>query len=405
MYYNGKNGYDPATFLGKVHKSVRQKYILENNAQTDIIAAQKMENFLQKIKDYFSTSDKSFFEQDADKEFLASIELLMGENENVASFFRTATQTRTNNQQGLDFEKYMGRVFMAILTGKSYISNNSTDIVNITGQTKAYASDNANQLLRQGLDVVYTNNTPVTSISNQIENQVVARAIGSASQAFKAAAPRTVKKGQNGQKSYEVYFQKVDQKVDINNRLVTATATWNVTPETQQAIDLIKNATFTAKSYKSGDNLKIGDTNSIRAFFGVLDDLGYNEYETQASAYLHSLALTTLLEGKGKKSLTTNQTKRGQIVALHVYHMRFIYELIGTGQKDATMKDLATADFLLYNQHNTDKIYVISTKGLIAELFNRIKTFEDFGRANPFKGTMYVRLEWLNRGLTSHYKG
>lgn len=410
MFYNGNNKYDVAVFLRQVHTRLGVKYFIQKNLNTMEMNAIEMQKFLQAIRQYFEegTVDNKIY-GDKEIEYLKNLVKSLGNN--VKNFF--SDMSISDNKHGTGYEKNMSALFLKIFN-----EQNTNSVV--TGGEKDYGTRNANRFLNETINVIYDKETKKANITAAVADHAAKYALGSCAKAATVAYTRSIPKSYHKKtdgSGYESILQPVDRKVDIDNNRLTTTVTQeflaNIPQSWQNAVSLLKTATFTIKNYKANENLKIGDTQSVRAFFSILDSIGFKDYKTVSSAFLHTLGLTSLLESrvkidnKEKKYRRTDENKRAAETALHVYHMRFTYELTGAGQKDVNFKDLTEADYLLYNTHSgkNKQVYIIPTNKIIYKLFNSIQHYEDFGRGNPFKGNMYVRLDLLDRGLISNYKG
>lgn len=412
MFYNGDNKYDVAVFLRQVHTRLGVKYFIQKNLNTMEMNAIEMQKFLQAIRQYFEegTVDNKIY-GDKEIEYLENLVKSLGNN--VKNFF--SDMNISDNKHGTGYEDNMGELFLKIFN-----EQNTRSVV--TGTEGDYGTKNANRFLSETINVIYDKEAQKANITAAVSNHATKYALGNCAKAASAAYAKSIPKSYHKKadgSGYESILQPVSRKVDIDNNKLTATVTQEflatIPQSWQNAVSLLKTATFTVKNYKANENLKIGDTQSVRAFFSILDSIGFKDYKTVSSAFLHTLGLTSLLESrvkinketKEKKYRRTNENERAAETALHVYHMRFTYELTGAGQKDANFKDLTEADYLLYNIHSgkNKQVYIIPTNKIIYNLFDSIQHYEDFGRGNPFKGNMYIRLNLLDRGLKSNYKG
>jgi hypothetical protein len=130
-------------------------------------------------------------------------------------------------------------------------------------------------------------------------------------------------------------------------------------------MELMKDATFSLKNYKSFKNgtfidpeeigLHLGNTNLYKAITGTLSEIGVG-YKQQNSFFYRG-AYTYL----GNKHGLENQ------VATHFGHMRLIYELRGSGLLDESGHVLPVK-YLIYNDPNSDAIYVKDTASLLKDL-------------------------------------
>lgn len=143
-------------------------------------------------------------------------------------------------------------------------------------------------------------------------------------------------------------------KVDVEG-LTKMDITAELNPAWTDLYHLFSGCTFSVKNYSSfftkSLNIHLGNTDVYKALYGSLSALSYDNDEINSiiSAGLHSY------ENSG------NQT-----VANHFYHLRFIYELTGVGLYDSEGEPISGVDFLIYNDPNTDAIYVRSTADMIA---------------------------------------
>lgn len=129
----------------------------------------------------------------------------------------------------------------------------------------------------------------------------------------------------------------------------------------------MKDATFTDKQYsrwsKNGINdysrvqLHLGNTSLYKAITGVVSEV-YKPTEVQRSIFYRGLQIL-----KGTKK---NPSATPEEVTTHFTHMRFAFELRGTGLIDANGRT-AIAKYIIYNDPNSDTIYVRDTASLILE--------------------------------------
>ena len=169
----------------------------------------------------------------------------------------------------------------------------------------------------------------------------------------------------DGQKVLRYYLRDVDGKIDVKGYEINITG--NPTAELLEIYDLLKDATFTAKNYNSmtwdekaktyveaiGRNtLSLGKTNVYRAIVGTLEDLGFNE-RTAVSAFWAGY----------------NKINNGDnYVSTHFHHLRYIYELIGSGIKYNGVS-FGTAKYLIFNDPSGG-IWVKSTAEILSDLLN-----------------------------------
>jgi hypothetical protein len=83
----------------------------------------------------------------------------------------------------------------------------------------------------------------------------------------------------------------------------------------KEFLNLLQDANISAKNYAKASAVKLGNTNYFRVVSSVLSDLGapHSDKSNILEVYRHT------------------KTPKDNIVALHRYHLRYVYELIGPG--------------------------------------------------------------------------
>ena len=175
----------------------------------------------------------------------------------------------------------------------------------------------------------------------------------------------------------------VQGKVDVQGGFYSI----NFTPTTylEKIMILLNNATFSAKNYSSINSkaealneiyptLKIGKSNPYRAYAGALESLKYN-YITIVSSFISA-------------------NKEREKTAQHIYHLRFIYELAGTGITNSNGNYEKEVKYLVYNDPTGSNIYVESVAKIISEILNLQTPIED-----PFKGITIKKQYFKNQEI------
>ena len=394
MFYNGVNGYDVVVFLGEVHTQLRKRYIREGKIAEEQKKAAVMTNFLQRFKDFYTKENVDDVDNDFFNEAKKQLKGLPVDFQNFFGQFKQNGKV-FGQKTGTMFETGMGGFLSFLKTG----TINATEQI-MQGNEFATQRD-VNQFLQDYY--IIEDETDIRPIIDNIEHEITEGTL-------KAVAPKTKKlideeNKKNQQQKYQLVFKDIFQKVDLNAKTIEITKEWKVTPETQEAINYLTSSTFTAKSYRAYKDIEIGSTNSVRAYFSVLDALSY-EYRTKASSYLHALALVTT----ANKNIN-NRKARGEATAIYVYKMRFIYELTGIGQvakNETGFRELDEADYLLYNESNKSRIFVFPTKSIINELFKNMESYLNIpkrNRNNIFESNdIYLKKAWLTTILNKYRK-
>jgi hypothetical protein len=127
----------------------------------------------------------------------------------------------------------------------------------------------------------------------------------------------------------------------------------------------------------------LGNTNPFKAMYGALTDLGYD-----ADSAVHIYSHSKMSYKKNANIISRNND---------IFHLRFMYELTGSGLIDTetlvdaeTRKPLGSVDFLIYNDPSSDKIFVKSTKEMIAEILDH----KHMKITNPWSGIYISKLDF-----------
>lgn len=155
-------------------------------------------------------------------------------------------------------------------------------------------------------------------------------------------------------------------KIDISGKAVTLNYTKELPFKISRLMQLMKDATFSAKSYSSKAwdienkkdwseiGLHLGNSNLYKAVTGALSEVKMG-YKQQNSFFF-----------RGMNTILNNCHGLGDATATHFSHLRFIYELRGSGLLDENGL-IMPVKFLIYNDPSSDAIYVKSTASIILE--------------------------------------
>ena len=339
MYYNGNNKYRVNTFLGQVHTAMKSKYIASSSIDSQ--NALELQKFFQELKKASLTYDPNNpIGNEVIRAVLDGVIKNSPANFKIENLFGQVGHSYASNayESGARFERELTRVIQAVYEG---VSDRDFEFdekqVNIGSQT-ASSINLSDELLGD----------------KQI--QAMLKAVGTKTQKYITMS--------DGSKKLAYYLRDVDGKIDVKGYEIAITG--NPSPELLKIYELLKDATFTAKNYNSmtwdqkaetyvestGTTLSLGKTNIYRAIVGTLEDLGYDE-RTSRSAFWAGF----------------NKVNQGdQNTINHFYHLRYIYELIGSGIK-YDGKSFGTAKYLIYNDPSGG-IWVKSTAEILADLLN-----------------------------------
>ena len=165
-------------------------------------------------------------------------------------------------------------------------------------------------------------------------------------------------------------------KVDVNG-ITPVDVSAELNPKWEQLYQLFSGCTFSVKNYSSyfakSLDIHLGNTDVYKALYGVLSKVGYDSNEI--NSIIHA----------GLRSYDASGNKT---VATHFYHMRYIYELTGVGLYDKNGEPISGVDFLIYNDPNSDAIFVRSTADMIAQ------ELEKEHRTSPFGGIKVAKADF-----------
>lgn len=355
MYIN--SSYMPvATFLNQVHSEMIQKYTKSGplgNANQMESNARELENFFRTLKMDAKNGSGNAVKTMINQQILSDIQQLHP-NKKISKLFR--------REGGLNFEKELSDVIYSILAQVSDVeiekNSNLIKMINVGSKTANIANGELESVL---LD---------PTVQRILEQ----------------TGTKTKKYFQNNANKQLLYnLQDVSGKIDIQG--LTVPIRGNPSPELLRIYNLLKNATFSAKnygdfywdrklnSYQWSGNLRLGNTNVFRAFYGVLSDLKYRK-PTIISAFQASW----------------HEAERNPIVALRVNQIRFVYELIGAGLKYNAEVMNGHVKYLIYNDPGSDNIYVRSTAKIISDL---LKT-NQLGFSNPFTKMITIEKSYFH---------
>ena len=106
-----------------------------------------------------------------------------------------------------------------------------------------------------------------------------------------------------------------------------------------------------------------------KSITGVISEV-YRSVNTQRDIFFRGLSI---LNGSDRTYSATPEE-----VNIHFSHMRFNYELRGTGLLDSSGNS-SIAKYIIYNDPNGDAVYVRDTASLILEEMNKNKQSNLFG--------------------------
>ena len=367
MYINGSK-IPTSVFLNQVHADMINRYTLGGIiGQANIMEqnAQKLEIFFRQLK---QDAQKPFdsISSILNQQILEDVQVLSGAGTKISKLFH-----RTG---GIKFEQELSKVIYSILSRVS--TGNLNNQVSLADKNKGtinlgninVGSQRAN--IAHGLD-----------LEALILNPEVQRIL-------EITGVETVKyfsKEDRLNKNKYRYLTSVEGKTDVQGYTVEING--NPSAELLSIYHLLKDATFSAKNYGSfywdskirgfnvSTHLRLGNTNVFRAFYGVLSELGYRD-STIISAFWGSWY----------------EAEKHPQIALRINQIRFVYELIGSGLSYDNDLLSGRVKYLIYNDPESDEIYVRSTAKIIQQLLQS----DQLGYENPFTRAVIIEKNFFH---------
>lgn len=350
MHVRGWETTSASTVLNNIHQTLYTRYktqALSRGSLNNIQNAQYLQDFLSAWKEYANTGNSS--------SNIFGTALLS----TVAEYLPKHLNFKFKTAGGVKFEKQMSAFILSLLNNPAMgtklegsLKNNMSQVLTGYKHVGSTVSGSYNfedldevayALLKQSYD----------TIDNHLKNLALEGYRGLNAQRARVSGKEITVQG----------------KTDFSAKQIEFTINIAAPAEIKKVIYLLSKAQFTAKNYGSGDwatkmllkkgldptSLHFGNSNVWRALVATLTELGY-DMSVIKSIYYSAYAGAS------------------QSAQLHIYHIRFIYELTGLGQKyvDNTLKEFGEAEFLIYNDYDSNEIYVRSTADLILEMFQEI---------------------------------
>ena len=417
MKYRNDDTYDVSQFLGLVHNELVKKYTNSSKLEEQNKKAKDIQIFFQNIKKISRGGKVTTFGQAGFYE--AVFDALRKAGIDTSNFFRTTSSNKSDsNKVGAVFEREIGSILDIIFgTGERdqsgrYISTIPTSVV---GQQKSYLNEITETYfnnISNKLKISYDNKGSAHfSVKDVVDNKIVDHLERSTINMLikEDYLPKRIRKIKDAKdqadREYTLITELgVDQKVDVKvaeGAKLSIQGDYKLTEQLKRTLDTIRTSSFSLKSYKGNSLfLGLGNTNPIRAYFEVLSSLPprFSNNSAASSSFLHAINLKNsnkMVKSRYLKHRKNgDRTERWNKVAVNIYQMRFIYELTGIGQVGENKSLLPQVDFFVYNQSNTDKIYVFSVEGLISAMLQEKQSIENISRDDPFKGRMAIDLRW-----------
>lgn len=352
MHVRGYENTSASAILNRVHQQLYRRYAKQAYSDTknnNKKNAQLLQDFLQAWKEYANTgfsSDSVFTEL-----LLAPIQQTLGHQ-----LFKFKTSG------GLKFEQEMSKFILTLMNNEALGAKLNESFSSALDKTMV-----GDEPVRSSKSGTY-NLIDLQDLANKFLAVIYTTMDSALSENVKIAYDNLLKKIGNAKNQF-IQEPQVAGKTDISAQRVEFTITSEAPEILQKIVKLLARSKFTAKNYSSSDwaiqraimqgrnpnQLGIGNSDVWRAVVATLSALGYKMNAIKGVYY------SAYASGDASAQL-------------HLYHIRFVYELTGLGQNyvKKELQALSEAEFLIYNDPNSTDIYVRSTADLILEMMSEV---------------------------------
>ena len=354
MSYDFSQAHTAAQALAQVHERMKQRF---SNQHGDVLKAQQMQTYLQYFKHVFyhpelyATNDPLLaslgLEQDAIEEMRERFQQVLGVSSKYTQVFRSEHKWYRGRT---DFDDIVEGELNALL---QVMAEKATGVKNINLGQKIVGAETAT--------------VDLDELSSEIIDQLVNN------------IQEKISKKQTSKIIDEIQVTARSGKTDVTGYSKELMVGANIVPNFENFMNLFTGVNFSIKNYKGDSQYQIhlGNTNPFKAMYGSLTDLGYDP-KSAVHVYSHS---------KMSYKKNANVISRNN----DIFHLRFMYELTGSGLIDAeTRKPLNSVDFLIYNDPSSDKIFVKSTKEMISNILDH----KHMKITNPWSGIYISKLDF-----------
>lgn len=333
------NSEDYSVILQRVHDHLRSKMYNHTSKKE----AKELQDILQEIKlaahDFDNLSD-SYIGNELYKQYYDLINqtfkiqsVYHNSNFKASTLFRRGNKIKTISEAGNIFEEDLA----SLMAAGEFLGGNETIQV---------------QSFLFGTQSTGTRATQKYNINNLLDDEKVEDLLK--------------KLAQKENKRISTQVRNAAGKVDISGKAITLNYSKTLPYKVERLMELMKDATFSAKNYTSNAwditkkkdwneiGLHLGNTNLYKAITGALSEIQMG-HKQQTSFFF-----------RGVNTILNDKHSYGSITAQHFSHLRFIYELRGSGLLDQNGL-IMPVKYLIYNDPSSDAIYVKDTASIILE--------------------------------------
>ena len=340
--------------LGQVHNRMKQRYNLQQQAAEDVQKAYKMEMYLRNFK---VAGNEYWKKEKIQPGYKTSIE--------TQAMEEIATQVRKNLKLGSSGLNALFR----------WKHKDAQDVAKSVGADDIFEAE-LNEMLQVASKMALQDD------SQKIDSgaQILGRVAGNVSEGIlkeleKQFPAKVASHDLPDDLTGGTHARSIKADVGGYSRAFRISA--SIKPQWLDFINTFTGVKMSVKNYSSGGSsyqITLGDTAIQKSIPAILSNLGYSDKKA-VHIYYHIL---------GEQPFDTK-------TAGHVIHLRFAYELTGGGLY-SEKKRLDSADFFVYNDPNSNNIWVRSTKQMIANAMD----YTDFNIGNPLHSKIVVLKRQFN---------
>lgn len=363
MYWQGTyhDMHTPEFLTNYVHEDMRKKYEKSGFDKSLEEKAKILQEFFQTIKNYSHgiTNSSNMFDD-------AIIEIILNNMYEKGTFFaKNAEASKTffrqeTKQDSLYLERELASIIEAIYRE---VATEDTGF----NKKEVWVGSKKGTVFNIG-NTVY-DKTGLVAIGTEIMEEV-AKELG-------VKTYKVIKNKADGSKLKQYYIPYVDGKVDVKGYEIDIKADAN--EKMREIYELLKNCAFSAKNYSSMSwdkelqqkvfntktkHIEFGDSSFYRAIYGSLTSLGYD----------NKTAISAVFAGNNRLKNKNGDSN----VEEHFYHLRYLYELTGSGIRKSENLELFEpgVNFIVFNDPTGSNIYVKTTQSLIRDMLTAKSTFK-----------------------------
>lgn len=355
-YINSKKA-SSSYLANEIHSKITQRYLMTEDYKQDEKDAAELQKILYELKNYEKKKSQgnTIFDIEEYNAFVDSYgRVVDNKNFKFSNFLRKGG--------GRSLELALGRIATAL-------KDVNDKFIGQQKEKKELKNYSAKLITGGNYNII---EIPVEDITNNLTQTVLNNCGVATNNWYKSE----IKKGTSNNVAY---VNPKQSKIDVYTNNIEISLEMEINfPNLAKFAKLYSQSTITAKNYKEEtykkSGLKLGNTNMFTILYQTLK---YNNFFINNDDALNSFIIA-LYNRKDNKLVNSTPNTEDSNIESHFNHMQTIFELTGagqnyylhTGQKQYELNQLNDllrqgAKFLIYNQWDSDKIIVQSTKAIL----------------------------------------